>query len=642
MGSRILAGRYELLEKIGEGGMAVVFKAKDRTLDRFVAIKILRPEYTQDESFIDSFLRESQLVAGIVDPNIVQVYDVGQEGNIHYIVMELVEGETLSEIIKREGKLDSHTVVSYGRQIASALKTAHANRLIHRDIKPHNIMITKDGVAKLTDFGIAKRVNPEQNMSGDEKEAVMGSIHYFSPEQARGIPVDERTDIYSLGIVMYEMVTGRVPFDGDNAVDVAIKHMNEPMIPPSKFAFDMPQDLEDIIMKATDKSVDKRFHSADEMIMALSFVKYSKLVKYDPPVYAGDDDDASLPAGRQVKEKEPEKFWQRRLAFTAAFIIAMIPIVWSILDFAIDTIKAAGRTVTVPSLFEMSFDEAKTKLESEGLVISLDSEIVNDNYEEGTVLSQSPSAEAVVRPGATIKVNVSRKSPMTNVPEVRNMDVAEAKAKIQSYGLTTGSVTEVYSDTVTIGKVISTSPVAGTSLKRGESVNMVVSKGSDGSRSKEKFTVNTVGMTLNDAISLLSSKGCYYTVEYREDYNSGIERGCVLSQSPLPSEEVTEGTQFTLIVRTTIEEGQSQVTLNIDLSGLEEGEHYIAIIVTDDYENSKGVTQWPRSLINKTDNMTSAEYVIHGRGVGSAVVVIDNTTISYTVDFNNGTASVND
>ncbi len=635
MGSRVLAGRYELLEKIGEGGMAVVFKAKDRTLGRFVALKILRPEYTQDESFIESFLRESQLVAGIVDPNIVQVYDVGQEGNIHYIVMELVEGETLSEIISREGKLDAHTVVSYGKQIASALRTAHANMLIHRDIKPHNIMVTYDGIAKLTDFGIAKRANPDKEMSGDEKEAVMGSIHYFSPEQARGIPVDGRSDIYSLGIVMYEMITGRVPFDGENAVEVAVKHMNEPMIPPSKYAYDMPQDLEDIILKATDKNPDRRFMSADEMIVALNFVKYSKLVKYEPEI-PEDEMTRSLPEEEPDGERHIPRFWQRSFSITVAVIIALIPAVWGLLDFFVDTIKERNRTVTVPNLFEMNYDEAKAKLEEMGLVISIDSELVNDRYEERTVLSQSPAGEAVVKPGTTVKVNISRKNPGTNVPEVRNMELSEAKKKIINYGLTVGSVSEVYSDTVEKGKVISTNPVAGTSMKRGSAVNLTVSKGNSGSPSN-LFTINVVGLKLEDAISAITSKGCTCTVNYREDYNSGIERGCVLSQSPSDSDEVAEGTEFLLIVRTTIGENESNLSLTIDISEFETGDHNIAIIVTDSYGNAGGVTQWPRETMTKTHGMNSINYVIHGRGTGTAVVVIDNKTLSYSVDFDAGT-----
>ncbi|MBO4818898.1 MAG: Stk1 family PASTA domain-containing Ser/Thr kinase, partial [Firmicutes bacterium] len=619
------------------GGMAVVFKAKDRSLGRFVAVKILRPEYTQDESFIESFLRESQLVAGIVDPNIVQVYDVGQEGNIHYIVMELVEGETLSEIITREGKLDAHTVVSYGKQIASALRTAHANMLIHRDIKPHNIMVTYDGVAKLTDFGIAKRANPNQEMSGDEKEAVMGSIHYFSPEQARGIPVDGRTDIYSLGIVMYEMITGRVPFDGENAVEVAVKHMNEPMIPPSKFAFDMPQDLEDIILKATDKNPDHRYSSADDMIVALNLVKYSKLVKYEPePLPEEEGFTRSVVAETEEEEGKPIKFWQKSFSITVALIIALIPLVWGLFDVFVDSIKERNKTIVVPNLFEKNYDDAKAMLEAQGLQILLDSELVNDNYEEGTILSQSPKAESVVRPGTTIKVNVSKKNPGANVPEVRNMELSEAKKKIENYGLTVGSVTEMYSDTVKKGCVISTSPVVGTNLKRGTPVNINVSKGPSES-SGDTFSMNVVGLKLEDAIKALASKGCTYTVSYREDYSSGIDRGCVLSQNPSEYDEVTVGTEFELVVRAVIAEGESTIKLHIDLAGFDNGDHYIAIIVTDNYANEGGITQWPREKFRKTFGMSSIDYDIHGKGKGSAVVVIDNTTISYTVDFDNGT-----
>jgi len=277
MGSRILAGRYELAGKIGEGGMAVVFKARDRLLNRHVAIKILKPEFTKDLVFIESFRRESQTAAGLVHPNIVNVYDVGKEGNIYYIVMELIDGKPLSQIIREEGALDPRRATTIARQVASALAAAHKHQLIHRDVKPHNIMITTEGVAKITDFGIAKAISTGTLVDG-QQEAVMGSVHYFSPEQARGGYVDEKSDIYALGIVLYEMLTGKVPFDGDTAVAVAVKHMNEPMIPPSRHNPEIPGDLEEIVMRATSKLQINRYKSADEMITALSFVKYSKPV----------------------------------------------------------------------------------------------------------------------------------------------------------------------------------------------------------------------------------------------------------------------------------------------------------------------------------------------------------------------------
>ncbi len=273
MGSRILAGRYELLSRIGEGGMAVVFKARDRLLGRMVAVKILRPEYTRDAVFIENFRKESQIAASIVHPNIVNVYDVGKEGNIYYIVMELVDGKPLSDIIKEEGPLEAHRAVSIARQVASALSTAHKHSLIHRDVKPHNILVTSDGVAKLSDFGIAKTVTQDTlTATSDGKQTIMGSVHYFSPEQARGAYVDEKSDIYSLGIVLYEMITGKVPFDGETAVEVAVKHMNEEMVPPTQLNPDCPQDVEDIILKATSKLQVNRYKSADEMITALNFV----------------------------------------------------------------------------------------------------------------------------------------------------------------------------------------------------------------------------------------------------------------------------------------------------------------------------------------------------------------------------------
>lgn len=220
MSNRLLVGRYELIEKIGEGGMAIVYKAKDRLLNRYVAIKILRPEFVKDEKFIENFRKESQAAAGLSHPNIVNVYDVGQEGNIHFIVMELIDGKSLSQVIEEEGRLDYKEAISITKQVASALSLAHKNQIIHRDVKPHNILITSSGTAKLADFGIAMAVSKESIAEGKEK--IMGSVHYFSPEQARGAYVDERSDIYSLGIVLYEMLTGKVPFDGDNPISIAL------------------------------------------------------------------------------------------------------------------------------------------------------------------------------------------------------------------------------------------------------------------------------------------------------------------------------------------------------------------------------------------------------------------------------------
>ena len=285
MSNKVLAGRYELFERVGEGGMSVVYKAKDKLLNRFVAIKILKPEFINDHKFIDSFRRESQAAASLSHPNIVNIYDVGREGNIHYIVMELIQGKTLSDYIKEQGPMPYPKVIALSKQIAAALAFAHKNHIIHRDVKPHNVMITPNGTAKITDFGIAKAVNAATIV--DNTEGIIGSVHYFSPEQARGGYVDEKSDIYSLGIVMYEMLTGRVPFDGDNPVNIALMHINGEMIPPSKLVDGVPPALEHIILKCTDKYPVNRFASADELIEALNNLEFVSTVVGDSVLVNG-------------------------------------------------------------------------------------------------------------------------------------------------------------------------------------------------------------------------------------------------------------------------------------------------------------------------------------------------------------------
>ena len=266
MAYKVLAGRYEIHEKIGDGGMAVVYEARDKLLNRLVAIKVLRPEFVKDASFVENFRRESRAAAGLNHPNIVSIFDVGREGNIFFIVMELIKGRPLSDIIKEKAPLPYTDVIAVGTQIASALSFAHANNIIHRDVKPHNIMITVVGNeihAKITDFGIARAVTDRTTVS--DNNVIMGSVHYFSPEQARGKYIDERSDIYSLGIVLYEMLTGRVPFDADEPIAIAMKHMNEPIIPPSRLVGGVPPGLEQLILKATEKVQVNRFSSAEEM-----------------------------------------------------------------------------------------------------------------------------------------------------------------------------------------------------------------------------------------------------------------------------------------------------------------------------------------------------------------------------------------
>jgi len=503
MASRILAGRYDLKEKIGEGGMSVVFRAQDIVLSRYVAVKILRPEYTKDEQFIESFRRESQLAASIVDPNIVNVYDVGREGNIYYIVMELVEGKTLSEIIKDQGALDPKRAVSIARQIAMALATAHKHNLIHRDVKPHNVLISKDDVAKIADFGIAKEVTND-TIVGEQKEAVMGSIHYFSPEQARGTGVDERSDIYSLGIVLYEMVTGQVPFDGETAVEVAVKHISEAMTPPSRLNPNIPQDVEDIIMKATAKIPEDRYSSADEMITDLSFVKYSKGSDYlqdledrknsgeeigvdvdEEKIKETNDKFAKFnidSAEKKKKLKEIKRQYRipKILAVVLGIIVAFLlsAVVYKLF---FDPAKKVSKEIKLPKFVDMTLEEATNLAMDNNITIEVELEINSSEYAAGIIMSQSPSADAAVKTGSIVKVTVSKGANDGTIPNVigkaQTSKRPNAQKLIESYGYVLGKISYEHSSSIPEGYVISQNPEKGTSAPAGTKINLVLSSG---------------------------------------------------------------------------------------------------------------------------------------------------------------------
>ena len=551
MAARVLAGRYELIGKIGEGGMAVVFRAKDRLLSRNVAIKILRPEYTSDNMFVDSFRRESQLAASIVDPNIVNVYDVGREGNIYYIVMELVEGEPLSEIIKREAPLDPRRAANITRQIATALSTAHKHQLIHRDVKPHNVLISAGDVAKISDFGIAQKIIPEEADTQVKKQTVMGSIHYFSPEQARGAYVDERSDIYSLGIVLYEMLTGQVPFDGETPVDVALKHMNQPMTPPSKINPDIPQDLEDIVMKATAKLQKDRYASADEMITDLSFVKFSRQAgqgkkaetEEKTPEETAEERKARLRAERQAERR-------RRLIKTgiiALIVIALIGIGIAIVDKYLDK-QEQPKIIDVPYIVDMNFTEAEQYLAQFKLGLEVDTQ-VSSSKPAGTILSQSPKENNTIKEGQNIRVTISLGPEGSVVPMILGETEKNAKAILESYSYVLGTVNGDYSDKYAKGYVMAQDPAAGEHLDKGGTVNIVVSLGPQGGgQTTETVTVPKLTQkTLDEAQRAIDAAGLAIgTITEKEDPN--YEAGQVISQSIGAGSKVDAGTEINIVV----------------------------------------------------------------------------------------------
>lgn len=511
MSSRLLSGRYELLEKIGDGGMAVVYKGKDRLLNRFIAIKILRPEFTKDASFVENFKRESQAAAGLSHPNIVSVYDVGKEGNINYIVMELVEGRNLSNIIAEDAPLDYRTVIDLTKQVASALRIAHKNKIIHRDVKPHNIMVTSDGVAKLADFGIAKAVN-DATLSTNSK--VIGSVHYFSPEQARGNYVDERSDIYSLGIVMYEMLTGKVPFDGDNPVSIALKHINEEIVPPHEYVDGIPPALERAVLKATNKFQTNRFNSADELIEELDNIEFvTKVVGNSIFAEASnevarkrsdiDDDDNDELVSDKSKGKKKKKAGpnSRKMKLIKIGIAAAIILLLG-LGVAFATGAFSSKT-KVPDLSDMTYKDAKNTAEKSGFKVEKGKSVYSSEIAEGHVVEQDPAGGEEAKKGSTIKLNLSKGSKEGTVPNIVGQDYKKVEKKLKKAGYKLGIVKSETSNKPE-GTILTQDPEAGTNADKGTKINITISDG----KGKEKGTVPSLtGKSLEEAKAAISNAG---------------------------------------------------------------------------------------------------------------------------------------
>ncbi|HML38444.1 MAG TPA: Stk1 family PASTA domain-containing Ser/Thr kinase [Bacillota bacterium] len=655
MSSRILAGRYELLEKIGDGGMAVVYKARDRLLNRFVAIKILKPEFTKDLKFIENFRRESQAAASLSHSNIVNIYDVGKEGNIHYIVMELIEGQVLSDIIKNEGPMEFRRAVNIVKQIALALGFAHKNHIIHRDVKPHNILITQEGTAKITDFGIAKAVNAGTIVGNTG--TIMGSVHYFSPEQARGGYVDEKSDIYSLGIVLYELVTGKVPFDADNPVAVALMHMNDEIVPPSRLVPGVPSALEDIILKATNKYQVNRFKSANEMYDALNGMDFEKtraLSGFDrhsngmdativmnavngpsPSAYGGEKGDNGGDMRKNDKKdgktKRKVKINKVKVAAIILALVCAIPVSQLILS-AFDHFGAA-KEIAVPNLLGKTVEEATSELKGLNLKLEVEDQISSSEYEKGEIVSQDPNAEMTVKEGYTVTVNVSKgKAKEGTVPNVVNKTQKDAKFVLESYGYELGRVDLENSD-MPKDVVIRQDPADGTEAAAGTKVNIVVSLG----RAVEQVSMpNIMGKDVSSARSELEKAGLSIaSVGY--DMSTAYDINTVMWQQYEPGTMVDKGTGVNIKISTGDQPPASSrsIAMEISYDQAKNPVFYLTVIISDE----SGV----RSIFNKVQRFKedgSEILSLTGDGVGTVQVLYDND-VAYEANVNFNTGEIN-
>ena len=604
----IVADRYEIVSKIGTGGMSDVYKAKDHTLGRFVAIKVLKPEFSEDVNFVTKFRTEAQSAAGLEHPNIVNIYDVGSENGMHYIVMEYVEGITLKTYIEKKGQLSFKEAVSIAIQVGRGIEAAHHKNIIHRDIKPQNIIISTEGKVKVTDFGIA-RAATSNTISAD----VMGSVHYASPEQARNGFVDGKSDIYSLGIVMYEMVTGRVPFDGDTTVAVAIQHLQEEIVAPSAYAPNLPISMEKIILKCTQKNPDRRYESMTALLADLrkalispdeDFVviapvsqektrvinedEINKIKKETTNIYLGEDEIGSYPKKRKEEyeeeddedyddaydEEEDEINPKMDKAITIMGIVAGVIIVGLIIfilvsffgDFKFGKPKNNSNTeifqdadtnsIKVPDLKGYTLEEAQSALNALGLGIQNAGTTSSDTYPKGQIVSQTPDDGSAVEAHTTIEVIVSSGQGEAAISSVVGMDETTAYNTLSNAGFV--PVKEyAYDNTVEQGIVISQSPDGGALGKEGDSVKIVISRGPESAAGTTGISVPKItGQTEEAARAALTAAGLT-AGNVTSAYSDTVPEGQIISQSPAEGSAAEEGAAVDFIISSGTKDGNS-------------------------------------------------------------------------------------
>ena len=568
---RLLGNRYEIIEKIGSGGMATVYKAKCHVLNRYVAVKILRDEFTTDEEFIKRFEVEAQSAASITHPNIVSVYDVGVDGNLYYIVMELIKGKTLKEIIIEEkGPLPWKWSVNIATQIASALEIAHKNHIIHRDIKPHNIIITEDGVAKVTDFGIAKAVS---NSTITAFGTTIGSVHYFSPEHARGGFTDEKSDLYSLGVVMYEMLTGKVPFDADTPVSIALKHMQEDPKPPIELNPNIPSAVNDIIMKALRKDTNLRYQNATAMLLDLKralkepngdFVDDNDYTEDFPTqrISTIDIENERIASNRAQKNgKKPNKFVEFVKTHKALSAIIGLILLFIITIGATIGISNATRPkdVAIPNLVGKTVDEAKKILQDSKLTYVEEESTYSTEYEAGQIISQNPPfvEGRKIKQKTEVKVVVSLGTEKTKVPKLKGLTKQEAEDAAEEAKIKLDFVEET-SKTVEAGIIIKQEVDTDTEVNAGDTVKVYISIGTG---IKQVVVTSVLYQEEATAKQNLEDLGLKVTVEYSEDKTRG--NGVVLKQSISSGEKVDEGTAITITVNKLAEKKTATIYVNM-------------------------------------------------------------------------------
>ncbi len=559
---RILARRYELQELIGGGGMADVYKAQDKLLDRAVAVKILHQQYANDAEFVEKFRREATAAAKLAHPNIVNIYDVGEDGGSQYIVMEYVSGPTLKEVIQQKGCLEPIEAVRIAKEIASALESAHRNNLVHCDIKPHNILVMPDGHIKVTDFGIARAVSAStMTYSG----SVMGSVHYFSPEQAKGTVITTKSDVYSLGVVLYEMLTGQLPFNGETSVSIALKHLQEEPVPIRQLNPSIPPVLEAIVQKAMSKAPADR-PSSTELYADLNQAKAmladrgtsQEAVSNDPfatrmiPRITPEmmaEQRSERPANKPIGSREdyqpqyqPQE--EKSIFKSKSFIAVLVGIL--LMGFFVGSFLSFGKfwssaEINVPDVVGKSSVVAQQILEDKNLRVKI-VEANDDSVPAGQVVSQYPEAGAKVKEQRLVTITVSKGGQELTMPDLKSMSRSNAEEKLKKMGLKLGAVFEENSKEPA-GTVINQDPRSGSKITKGQTVDITVSLGE---KKKEITVQNYTGLSVDSAKSNLEANGL--SLGGISEEASTSPKGTVIGQSPSAGSTTTEGGSVSLII----------------------------------------------------------------------------------------------
>ncbi len=539
---RKVLNRYKILERLGGGGMSVVWKAYDLVLDRNVALKVLRPEMSEDDEFISRFRREAQSVASLSHPNIVSIYDVGEDSGLYFIVMELVEGETLRDRLKARGRLPVSEALEITSKICQGLGHAHARRIIHRDIKPQNILITPQGDVKVADFGIARALG---GVSTTSRDVVIGSAPYLSPEQAKNGTVSVRSDLYSLGVVLYEMLTGKPPFGGESPVAVALQHVQGEVPKVADARPDVPPQVDELVQVALAKNPADRFSSADHMLGAIKSVQTG--VRRDSPSKTkGENKASAVPSRGDEGDLGRQRGKKRRMSVGAKVFLALTVVVLCLGAYAFWRIRAwiTVPILPVPDVVGKNYIEAQDIINEAGFVFQIAGERPHDTMARGQVIEQSPLGGEQAKKGRVVYCLISKGQNLTRVPEVRGMTQIQAVVEIQNAGVQLGNIREVASDTVAKGLVISQNPYPGLDVPRDSFVDLEISKGAE---PVTAIVPDVIGKMQDEAVRLIEERILDMgNVVLMEDANA--PEGQVLSQSPEPGQEVPLRTKVTLIV----------------------------------------------------------------------------------------------